>query len=185
MKKLLITAFIFALFVAAAWTDTQARDKPDVMLNTVQQIANGQNTTRSWYWTDTLRGSADACTSGWMQSGYDFGATVQDSNRMATQVGATTFATYFKTVAFGTSDSGTIGSCRVQYALTMTPTSLDIYEAADSTRFVIGSGDIKPQIGSPRAYPVYLLSARPFRFIVSLGVDDSAIFYNNTDGVHN
>ena len=185
MKKILITLFLFVLFVCAIWVDSEARPTPVLTLNSSQEVANGQNTTRSWYWTDTIFGSADACTSGWMQSGYDVTSTTPDSNKMATQVGATWFAVYCKTVLYETNDSGTISSGRVQYALTSNPSVLDIYEAADSTRFFIGSGDIKVQAGSPRAYPVYLLSARHFRLIISSTVDDTFIFYNTTDGAHN
>ncbi|MFA6358782.1 MAG: hypothetical protein WCY09_09030 [Candidatus Omnitrophota bacterium] len=183
MKKLLITAFIFALFIAALWTDSQARDKPDVLLNTVQQYTGGERTTRSWAYTGILT-SAAPCTTGWMQTGYDMTATVQDSNRMATQVGANTFAMYVRADSVsgtGTKSSVIITKAKVLMGINMGDTIL--YESGDQSSWIFTASDSTVTASKFRFYQIYLPSARPFKVVFFSTYADTGRVSAVIDGV--
>lgn len=183
MKKILITVMLFALFVCSTWNDTVARQQPVVTLNSVQEYTGGERTTRSWTFTSNLT-SAKPCTTSWMQTGYDFTATVQDSNRMATQVGANTFAMYVRAdsvAGTGTKASVIVTGAKVLMGLTMTDTTK--YESGDASSWIFTTGDSTVTATKFRFYQIYLPSARPFRVVFYTTYADtgnvSAIF----DGV--
>ena len=168
MKRLLWVIILLAVCTVWLW----ARPKPNVYLNNQQEILSGANTSRSFTWTDTMANS-EACTSAWMQVGYDFTSTSSDSNKMTMQVGANWFVGFVKLTSY-LGDSATISSARVQISLT---DGGDVYEMADSSRFWIGLSDLKPTQLVYRCYPIYVHAGDYIRGIVeNTTVADSCIF---------
>jgi len=172
-KQGIITFFLFLILafftIGADWWGWDAG-----------RLIYGEHISTRWTWTDTMRGSADACTSAWFQSSYDADESA-DSNRLYQQNAPNWFMAYVKLVNLRgptatISDTATITSARIQMSLS---DGGDVYTASDSSQWWIGLSDSLPMVETTtpktlyRYYPIYLPSGRWFRAITYTTVDDT------------